>query len=49
MYPKKWFFPRDAQRAAKSTEVASQARSILPLFSGQGPEISLPYNKNRGG
>jgi hypothetical protein len=28
--------PRDAQRAAHSTEVASQGRSILPFFLVKG-------------
>jgi hypothetical protein len=39
---KKWLVlldgenPRDSQRAVPSAEVASQARSILPLFSDKG-------------
>jgi hypothetical protein len=41
------FLPRDAQRDAHSTEVASQAHSILSLFSGQGSEISLSYENRR--
>jgi hypothetical protein len=41
------FLPRDVQRDAHSTEVASQAHSILSLFSGQGSEISLSYENRR--
>jgi acetoin utilization deacetylase AcuC-like enzyme len=39
--------PRVAQRDAPSAEVASQARSILSLFSGKKAEIPLPYGNIR--
>jgi hypothetical protein len=39
--------PRDAQRDAHLAEVASQARSILSLFSGKRSEIPLPYGNTR--
>ena len=41
------WIPRDAQRDALSAEMASQARSTLPLFSGQESEIPLPYGIRR--
>jgi hypothetical protein len=36
-----WRDPRDAQRAVPPAEVASQARSILSLFSDKGSERAL--------
>jgi hypothetical protein len=41
------FSLRDAQRDAHSTEVPSQGRSMLALFSGQGCDISQPYGNRR--
>jgi hypothetical protein len=39
--------PRDAQRAALSTEVPSQACSVLALLSGKGTERPSPYGNRR--
>ncbi len=39
--------PRVAQRAALSAKGASQARSMLALFTGKGSEIPLPYGSRR--
>ncbi len=39
--------PRDAQRDALSTEMASQDRSMLSLLSGNGSEIPRPYVNKR--
>src|SRR6266446_1520721 len=40
--------PRDAQRDTLSAKVASQARSMLALFTGKGAEIPLPSGSRRG-